>query len=85
VRGSGATSASRPATAEYLVVFNRNVSACAFQAVIDPGSPGAPASAQGFAHSTGASGNTSAVSVFTYAGTGTHGPANRPFTLAVFC
>ena len=85
MRGSGATSASRPATAQYLVVFNRNVSACAFQAVVDPGSTVAPASAQGFAHSIGASGNTSAVSVFTYLGTGTHTPANRPFTLTVFC
>jgi hypothetical protein len=59
------------------------VSSCAFEAVIDPPSAAAPSTAQGFAHSVGTTGNTSAVSVFTYQTNGN--AANRPFTLAVFC
>jgi hypothetical protein len=80
VRQSGTVSSARLGVGTYEVVFNRNVSTCAFSAVI--GNPGAGFSQGDIAVAVRA-GNNNGVFVGTADNAGTF--ADRNFHLAVFC
>lgn len=78
VRGVNATSASNLGSpGNYEVVFNRNVSQCAYQATVTQSTVGAEIGAE--PRST----NANAVFVTTWSSTGA--PANMPFHLFVIC
>lgn len=77
-----AVSAQRLARGQYEVVFNRNVSRCAYVATIgDPGDDVVPPA--GEISVAGRFGDDNAVFVATYNSNGS--PANRGFHLAVHC
>jgi hypothetical protein len=80
VRESGTVSSARLGVGTYEVIFNRNVSTCAFSGVI--GNPGAGFSQGDIAVAVRA-GNNNGVFVGTADNTGTF--ADRNFHLAVFC
>lgn len=77
VRGVHATSSARLGLGNYEVIFDRNVSQCAYQATIGGSTVGAMIGAE--PRST----NANAVFVTTWTSTGT--PADQPFHLFVIC
>jgi hypothetical protein len=80
-RSSGTTSAGRLGAGVYEVIFNTNVSNCAFVASV--GETGSGATPSGYAATTRRSGNANGVRVETRSGTAA--PADRPFHLVVVC
>ena len=82
VRGSRVVSAANFAGSQYEVIFNRDVTGCAFIAVI--GSPGSAVfPAPGGAEVAGRSGKPNGVAIQTFNSAGA--PAQRPFHLQVLC
>lgn len=80
-RSSGTTSAGRLGTGVYEVIFNTDVTGCAFVASVgETGSASPPA---GYAETTRRSGNANAVRVETRSGTAAL--TDRPFHLVVAC
>ena len=80
-RQSGTVSSARVTTGQYEVIFNRNVSTCAFSAVI--GNPGDGLPPPGFIAVAVRVGNNNGVFVGIRDTAGTF--ADRNFHLAVFC
>jgi hypothetical protein len=78
VRGVNATSSAKLATGNYEVVFNRDVSQCAYQATISDSTLPAEIGAQP------RTGNANAVFVTTW-GASPANPADKPFHLSVIC
>jgi len=82
IRGFGANAAMKVGLGFYRVIFNRNVTRCAYTATIGlPGSVGNPP--PGEISVVGLNGNPNGVFVATYTSTGAN--ADRPFHLAVHC
>jgi hypothetical protein len=81
VRGTGATAASNTFTGNYVVTFDRDVSACVF--VADPGVTGSTGATIGTATVAGANGQPTGVFVRTLDTTFTN--VNNSFHLMVMC
>jgi hypothetical protein len=80
-RSGGTTSAGRLGLGVYEVIFNANVTECAFVASV--GETGSGATQTGYAATTRRSGNANGVRVDTRSANG--GLADRPFHLVVVC
>lgn len=80
VRGVNATSSAKLGTGNYEVIFNRNVSQCAYQAMINQSTVGAEIAAE---PRLGAVPNPNGVFVITSTSTGA--PADFPFHLFFLC
>ena len=78
---SSAVSVSNPSTGEYLVTFNKDVSACAYIATLGEVGTNPPNPGQIAVYSV--SGDSDSVGVKTYDATGT--AANSPFHLSLSC
>jgi hypothetical protein len=81
IRSRGTTSASKTGTGQYQVVFDANVTGCAYYATLGDTAAGAPPSGEVAVGS--AAGNANAVLVVTYDSAGV--AADRPFHLTVSC
>jgi hypothetical protein len=85
VRGKNVTSVTRTAVGQYQVIFNQDVSNCAYIASIgDPGST-TNASGNGFTRASQLAGNVNGIVVWTWQKDPISSTFDLPFHLAVFC